>query len=146
MGIYAASRWSGKRDSNSRPQPWQGCALPTELFPLRKTRHSSRGHETVKGVLHPTLPERVRLSQRVGLEMDWQDRRNFGEGVGQPRIPPDRGARAHQVGERSTGPCTFMAPLFARFRRCHERCPSGRPRGLRPRAVSYTHLTLPTSG
>ena len=25
--------WSGKRDSNSRPQPWQGYALPTELFP-----------------------------------------------------------------------------------------------------------------
>ena len=25
---------SGKRGSNSRPQPWQGCALPTELFPL----------------------------------------------------------------------------------------------------------------
>src|SRR6058998_1299366 len=21
-------RWSGKRDSNPRPQPWQGCALP----------------------------------------------------------------------------------------------------------------------
>ena len=21
-----------ERDSNSRPQPWQGCALPTELF------------------------------------------------------------------------------------------------------------------
>ncbi len=33
--------WSGKRDSNSRPQPWQGCALPTELFPqiLRNFRH-----------------------------------------------------------------------------------------------------------
>ena len=28
------NEWSGKRDSNSRPQPWQGCALPTELFPL----------------------------------------------------------------------------------------------------------------
>jgi hypothetical protein len=27
------SFWSGKRGSNSRPQPWQGCALPTELFP-----------------------------------------------------------------------------------------------------------------
>ena len=26
---------SGKRDSNPRPQPWQGCALPTELFPRR---------------------------------------------------------------------------------------------------------------
>ena len=24
---------SGKRDSTSRPQPWQGCALPTELLP-----------------------------------------------------------------------------------------------------------------
>ena len=27
---------SGKRDSDPRPQPWQGCALPTELFPLIK--------------------------------------------------------------------------------------------------------------
>ena len=26
--------WSGKRDSNSRPSPWQGGALPAELFPL----------------------------------------------------------------------------------------------------------------
>ena len=25
--------WSGKRDSNPRLQPWQGCALPAELFP-----------------------------------------------------------------------------------------------------------------
>ena len=24
--------WSEKRDSDPRPQPWQGCALPTELF------------------------------------------------------------------------------------------------------------------
>ena len=29
---------SGKRDSNSRPQPWQGCALPTELFPQNVKR------------------------------------------------------------------------------------------------------------
>jgi hypothetical protein len=27
--------WSGKRDSNPRPRPWQGRALPTELFPLK---------------------------------------------------------------------------------------------------------------
>ena len=27
---------SGKRDSNPRHQPWQGCALPTELFPHNK--------------------------------------------------------------------------------------------------------------
>jgi hypothetical protein len=25
--------WSGKGDSNSRHLPWQGSALPTELFP-----------------------------------------------------------------------------------------------------------------
>ncbi len=24
--------WSEKRDSNPRPRPWQGRALPTELF------------------------------------------------------------------------------------------------------------------
>src|SRR5690625_5115018 len=27
--------WSGKPGSNRRPQPWQGCALPTELFPQK---------------------------------------------------------------------------------------------------------------
>ncbi len=35
-------RQSGKRDSNSRPQPWQGCALPTELFPhILKVLHGA---------------------------------------------------------------------------------------------------------
>ncbi|CAI8949549.1 hypothetical protein EMIT0P218_50045 [Pseudomonas sp. IT-P218] len=38
--------WSGKRDSNSRPRPWQGRALPTELFPQMA---SPRG-------LEPLLP------------------------------------------------------------------------------------------
>jgi hypothetical protein len=31
--------WSGKRDSNSRPRPWQGRALPTELFPRLGVAH-----------------------------------------------------------------------------------------------------------
>ncbi len=31
---------SGKRDSNPRPQPWQGCALPTELFPRLRASYS----------------------------------------------------------------------------------------------------------
>ena len=26
-------QWSGQRGSNPRPQPWQGCALPTEPLP-----------------------------------------------------------------------------------------------------------------
>ena len=32
---------SGKRDSNSRPRPWQGRALPTELFPHSKFTSTS---------------------------------------------------------------------------------------------------------
>ena len=33
--------WSGIRGSNSRPIPWQGIALPTELIPhLQSTKHS----------------------------------------------------------------------------------------------------------
>src|SRR5436190_2612550 len=34
--------WSGKRVSNSRPQPWQGCALPTELFPRKEANYIKR--------------------------------------------------------------------------------------------------------
>ena len=33
FALQSPPRQSGKRDSNPRPQPWQGCALPTELFP-----------------------------------------------------------------------------------------------------------------
>ncbi len=35
---YAADEKSGKRGSNSRQPPWQGGALPTELFPLMPTQ------------------------------------------------------------------------------------------------------------
>ncbi len=31
--VAALFDWSGKRGSNPPPQPWQGCALPNELFP-----------------------------------------------------------------------------------------------------------------
>ncbi len=31
--LFLRANWSGRRVSNSRPQPWQGCALPTELLP-----------------------------------------------------------------------------------------------------------------
>ncbi len=39
-----AGDWSGKRDSNPRPRPWQGRALPTELFPhYRHLTHGESG-------------------------------------------------------------------------------------------------------
>jgi hypothetical protein len=31
---FANEVWSGRRDSNPRPQAWKACALPTELLPL----------------------------------------------------------------------------------------------------------------
>ena len=39
LTLIRAKKKSGKRDSNSRPQPWQGCALPTELFPQSFLRY-----------------------------------------------------------------------------------------------------------
>ena len=36
----ASFHWSGRRVSNSRPQPWQGCALPTELLPRHQQQAS----------------------------------------------------------------------------------------------------------
>src|SRR5262249_52822195 len=41
---------SGKRDSNPRPQPWQGCALPTELFP-----QNCRVPHITSPAIHPTI-------------------------------------------------------------------------------------------
>ena len=31
--MWGSNKWSGKRGSNPPPPPWQGGALPTELFP-----------------------------------------------------------------------------------------------------------------
>src|ERR1035437_6057685 len=39
---------SGKRDSNPRPQPWQGCALPTELFPRGSGVADAVAHHDVR--------------------------------------------------------------------------------------------------
>jgi len=33
--------WSGIRGSNSRPIPWQGIALPTELIPHQKNSNTN---------------------------------------------------------------------------------------------------------
>ena len=39
MGMFLEfKKKSGKRDSDPRPQPWQGCALPTELLPHLRSR------------------------------------------------------------------------------------------------------------
>src|SRR5919201_1231585 len=44
-------KWSGRRASNPLPQPWQGCALPSELLPHPGTdshpTQSTRGSEVL---------------------------------------------------------------------------------------------------
>ena len=47
---------SGKRDSNSRPRPWQGRALPTELFPQVFYSKYSEEEETRTPTSQLTLP------------------------------------------------------------------------------------------
>jgi hypothetical protein len=39
-------KWSGRRDSNPRPSPWQGDALPTEPLPLDVRDHPIGGAES----------------------------------------------------------------------------------------------------
>ena len=38
--------WSGRRDSDSRPPPWQGGALPTELLPRNVDQQIGADEET----------------------------------------------------------------------------------------------------
>ena len=45
--------WSGKRGSNPPPLPWQGSALPNELFPQYGASEWSRTTDT--GIFSPLL-------------------------------------------------------------------------------------------
>src|ERR671931_938379 len=44
--IRRAKKWSGRRDSNPRPSPWQGDALPTEPLPLDVATTRAGGAES----------------------------------------------------------------------------------------------------
>ena len=55
--ISGSHQMSEKRDSNPRPRPWQGRALPTELFP----------HFTL--VNEATLYEKIYSTQAQILQM-----------------------------------------------------------------------------
>ena len=56
MGMFLEfKKKSGKRDSDPRPQPWQGCALPAELFPLINNNKSEE-EETRTPTTQLSLP------------------------------------------------------------------------------------------
>jgi len=67
--------WSGIRGSNSRPIPWQGIALPTELIPHKFwcPRRDSNSHATKHWLLRPAcLPfhhQGKKLVPDVGIEL-----------------------------------------------------------------------------
>src|SRR5579859_1473795 len=68
---------SGKRDSNPRPQPWQGCALPTELFPqetqtarrldVQTSRNSNLDAKEANRPIQP-LPSRPSTTRRLDVQ------------------------------------------------------------------------------
>ena len=68
-GFYTALIWSGKPDSNWRPQPWQGCALPTELFPLVSSSYFIGGQVTVKHHLPDLALESPKVSARPPVDI-----------------------------------------------------------------------------
>ena len=85
---------SGKRDSNPRPQPWQGCALPAELFPQ------------VTGGSHGNLPDSAEVSSRTPSRSI-----NFKLGTARRGVKPVPRVCA-PVFPNPTPPLDFL-PLFA---------------------------------
>ncbi len=60
---------SGKRDSNPRPQPWQGCALPTELFP-RRALHCADACSGGEGDRTPDLVNAIHALSQLSYAPD----------------------------------------------------------------------------
>ena len=69
---YAAINWSGKRDSNPRPSPWQGDALPLSYFRINwcLRAESNCRHEDFQSSALPTeLPRQDTSAARLDGEM-----------------------------------------------------------------------------
>src|ERR1700730_4095302 len=76
--------WSGRRASNPLPQPWQGCALPSELLPRPRDRcHLTGGRRPrLRGPLHMIALMSVltpgccgfnyRSTTRLGGALEWR--------------------------------------------------------------------------
>ena len=70
MGTNNSALWSGLRDSNSPPPPWQGGALPDELNPhiwCFRTESNHR-HGDFQSPALPTELQKHNLATRNGLE------------------------------------------------------------------------------
>lgn len=125
---------SGKRDSDPRPQPWQGCALPTELFPqyaIPVSRIASA--KVVKKSVYPNLSSvfcKFFRAQKVFPEY-------FHTFVEKP-VP--HFPRAGPPACRAASPCVRLPPLRAVSAFCVRlrRSADGRA-GAMPRDLCYEY-------
>ena len=94
---------SGKRGSNSRPQPWQGCALPTELFPRFCETWHFRQRSLRESKLSHSLARKFRIdTQRFVLLTKIQNFKESGKRGSNSRPQPWQG-------------CALPTELFPRF-------------------------------
>ena len=121
-------QWSGQRGSNPRPQPWQGCALPTE--PLPQKVEATTGIEPVIKALqasalplghvasHARLGEKSRLGKPAPY-IQWSGRRGSNprpqpwQGCALPTEPLPR-AQADTIKEG----CGLCKKKFEKSRPC----------------------------
>ena len=69
LGYGTGHKKSGRRDSDSRPPPWQGGALPTELLPQKNGAGRNRTTDTeIFSLLLYLLSYRAIKAIRKGLE------------------------------------------------------------------------------
>ena len=70
LGYVALIKWSGRRDSNPRPSPWQGDALPLSHFRMLWCRdpESNWGHEDFQSSALPTELSRHIMAELTGVE------------------------------------------------------------------------------
>ncbi len=67
--LWHRKKWSGRRGSDSRPPPWQGGALPTELLPQEMCLGAESNHRHCDFQSHALPTELPRLmATRKGLE------------------------------------------------------------------------------
>ena len=64
--------WSGRRDSNSRPPPWQGGILPLNYFRISFAQWC-RGGDLNSHELTLTTPSRWRVYRFHHLGVNWQE-------------------------------------------------------------------------
>src|SRR5204862_1114921 len=81
--------WSGKRDLNPRPQPWQGCALPLSYSrPNRLAKDSQATEACQADSAGPRLERRDRKGHSWASPATPRRPRVVGKGVTDERVAP----------------------------------------------------------